>query len=76
MPRSSTPFDSLPDAMLMVLSFLFCWQVLAWIIGLTGTYLLLSRFGRWVEESGNAAGEALYGGLPFFLILLAVAQTK
>jgi uncharacterized membrane protein YecN with MAPEG domain len=76
MPRNTTPLSSFPDAAAILVLFLTCWKVLAWIVGITGVYLLAARFVRWTGVSDKETLEAVAAGLPFALMLLIAFQLK
>lgn len=76
MPRTTTPIAAFPDAAALLVLFLTCWKLLAWVLGLTGLYLLLARFLRWLLVRDRDTLEAVAAGLPFALMLLIVAQLK
>jgi threonine/homoserine/homoserine lactone efflux protein len=72
----SSPLRGLVSGVALGICFLLSWKAFICVIGCCCVLVLASRFGRWARRNEQELLEAVYAGLPFGLILLAVFQLK
>jgi hypothetical protein len=77
----SSPLRGLVSAIALLglgalLEYLFHWLVVPILFGLLCVYVLACRVVEWAMRNEQELLEAVYAGLPFGLILLAVFQLK
>jgi hypothetical protein len=72
----SSPLRCLVSGVVLGICFMLSWKAFICVIGCCCVLVLASRFVRWARQNEQELLEAVYEGLPFGLILLAVLQLK